>query len=137
MALLKSNVSSHRNVEHRYYFPKYTPSYATLCKTLSCKNTKNTQVPYGWSQRYLFSTFYHSVCIYVHTYMYKTKMKEKDVWPLLLMHRLLYQRWLGLANSSLYFGRIRTRVGRGSLFKIMLPCPDALTDLQIWVQIWS
>ena len=34
-------------------------------------------------------------------------------------------------------GRNRTRVGRGSLFKIMLPWPDALTDLQIWVQIWS
>ena len=37
----------------------------------------------------LFLIFYHSVCIYVHTYMYKTKMKERDVWPLLLMHRLL------------------------------------------------
>ena len=26
-------------------------------------------------------------------------------------------------------GGDRTRVGRGSLFKLMLPCPDALTDL--------
>ena len=31
----------------------------------------------------------------------------------------------------------RTRVGRVSCFKIKLPCPAALTDLQNWVQLWS
>ena len=30
----------------------------------------------------------------------------------------------------------RTRVGRVSLFKIRLPCPDELTELQNWVQMW-
>ena len=29
-----------------------------------------------------------------------------------------------------WVGRDRTRVGRGSLFKLVLPCPDALTDLR-------
>ena len=49
MAMLKSNVSSHRhrNVEHRYYFQKYTPSYATLCKMLNFKSSKNSQIQYA------------------------------------------------------------------------------------------
>ena len=34
-------------------------------------------------------------------------------------------------------GRIRTRLGWVRWFKIVLPCPDELTDLRSWVQIWS
>ena len=39
------------------------------------------------------------------------------------------------AKESHWGGRDRTRVGGGSLFKIMLPWPDTLTDLHNWVQI--
>ena len=99
---------SHRNV----LLSKYTPSYTRLCKIINCKSSKNSSITCTYcqilktfhshnnfhgtihkfiiSRPTLFQTFYHSVCIYVHTYMYKTKMKERDVWPLLLMHRLLY-----------------------------------------------
>ena len=40
-------------------------------------------------------------------------------------------------KHKLWGGGDRTRVSLEKVLKITLPCPDALTDLQNGVQIWS
>ena len=63
-----------------------------------------------------------------------------SVLPSILIGFFSYLTWKYITKGLIWGGgdgRIRTRVARSTVFKSTLPCPNALTDLQNWVQIWS
>ena len=92
MALLYSKVMSHlivMYVEHRYYFPKHTSSYATLWKTLNYNSYMNSttiswntedftkHTPKLMISKLLFSHIL-SQCLHIRTHIHVQNEDERE-----------------------------------------------------------